>query len=126
VSPCLLYGQIGNVPAAIFEVFHPTSHTAVTYAGMFIDVRSQCKTSAAELFAFVRNSATECWGNDASFIAILLQWIINKYGAHALELYFRLQETDAAISPTLVSIISGTSAAIWSKTNFEPTGHHHP
>jgi hypothetical protein len=23
------------------------------------------------------------------------------------------------------SIISGTGAAIWSKTNFEPTGHHH-
>jgi hypothetical protein len=26
---------------------------------------------------------------------------------------------------TLVSIISGTGAAPWSKTNFWPTGHHH-
>jgi hypothetical protein len=24
------------------------------------------------------------------------------------------------------SIISGTDAAIWSKINFVPTGHHHP
>jgi hypothetical protein len=26
----------------------------------------------------------------------------------------------------VVSIISGAGAAIWSKINFGPTGHHHP
>jgi hypothetical protein len=50
--------QISSVPVAISEVFHPTSHTAGTHAGISVDMKKS-EMFATELF-FFGNSFTAC------------------------------------------------------------------
>jgi hypothetical protein len=77
--------EIGDVPFTIFEVFHPLSHTAGTHT----DSPS--------------NSITAFWQNDTSFMAILLQWIMDDM--HVFSLYFSLQKTDTTIDCITASLI---------------------
>jgi hypothetical protein len=75
------------------SVVHPTLHTAGTHAGISIDMRSQSKIFAAELFSFGRNlfTASEMICHLHPFYHRGL-WI--SIDAYALDLHFRLQKTD--------------------------------
>jgi hypothetical protein len=78
------FRQISNVPAAIFEVFHTTFHTAGTNAGIYTDMTKSDKVvcSRTALLYDELNHSTLLKQYSILAAAIFLQWIMDKYLVH--------------------------------------------
>jgi hypothetical protein len=70
--------QIGDVPDASFEVFHPTSHTAGTHAEISIYMTKLINDICSRTVLYEEFNHSML-ANYTSLTAILLQWAADKY-----------------------------------------------